>query len=85
MAKRVSASDAKNNFGGLLDDVDRRLRHLRVIHPLDVLDSRIQNLHLLLEKRNDAGIAQAQLAVQSVLWRTLELHQRYTRCAGRKS
>src|SRR3984957_6231588 len=36
---------------------------LRVIHPLDVLDSRIQNLHLLPEKRTDAGIAQARLAV----------------------
>ncbi len=38
---------------------------LRVIHPLDVLDSRIQNLHLLPEKRNDAGIAQARLAVSA--------------------
>jgi hypothetical protein len=37
--------------------------HLRVIHPIDVLDSRIQNLHLLLEKRTDAGIAQARLGV----------------------
>jgi hypothetical protein len=36
---------------------------LRVIHPIDVLDSRIQNLHLLAEKRNAAGIAQARLAV----------------------
>lgn len=36
---------------------------LRVIHPMDVLDSRIQNLHLLPEKRNDAGIAQARLAL----------------------
>ena len=36
---------------------------LRVIHPVDVLDSRIQNLHLLPEKRTDAGIAQALLAV----------------------
>jgi hypothetical protein len=36
---------------------------LRVIHPLDVLDSRIQNLHLVPEKRSAAGIAQAQLAV----------------------
>jgi hypothetical protein len=36
---------------------------LRVIHPIDVLDSRIQNLHLLPEKRTEAGIAQAQLAV----------------------
>jgi hypothetical protein len=37
--------------------------HLRVIHPIDVLDSRIQNLHLLPEKRTTAGIAQARLAV----------------------
>jgi hypothetical protein len=37
--------------------------HLRVIHPIDVLDSRIQNLHLLPEKRTEAGIAQARLAV----------------------
>ena len=36
---------------------------LRVIHPVDVLDSRIQNLHLLPGKRTDAGIAQARLAV----------------------
>jgi hypothetical protein len=36
---------------------------LRVIHPIDVLDSRIQNLHLLPEKRTQAGIAQAVLAV----------------------
>lgn len=40
--------------------------HLRVIHPIDVLDSRIQNLHLLSEKRTDAGIAQARLAVDVV-------------------
>src|SRR5262249_5054144 len=37
--------------------------HLRVIHPIDVLDSRIQNLHLLPEKRTNVGIAQARLAV----------------------
>lgn len=36
---------------------------LRVIHPIDVLDSRIQNLHLLPEKRTNAGIDQARLAV----------------------
>ena len=36
---------------------------LRVIHPVDVLDSRIQNLHLLPGKRNAAGIAQARLAL----------------------
>jgi hypothetical protein len=36
---------------------------LRVIHPIDVLDSRIQNLHLLPEKRTETGVAQAKLAV----------------------
>jgi hypothetical protein len=36
---------------------------LRLIHPIDVLDSRIQNLHLLPGKRTNAGIAQARLAV----------------------
>ncbi len=40
-----------------------KIGQLRVIHPIDVLDSRIQNLHLLPEKRTDAGIAQARLAV----------------------
>jgi hypothetical protein len=37
--------------------------HLRVIHPIDVLDSRIQNLSVLPEKRTAAGIAQGKLAV----------------------
>lgn len=48
---------------------------LRVIHPLDVLESRIQNLHLLPGKRSAAGIAQAQLAVdmvQAFIRRTVE-------------
>jgi hypothetical protein len=40
---------------------------LRVIHPIDVLDSRIQNLNLLAEKRNAAGIAQGWLAVDVAL------------------
>jgi hypothetical protein len=39
---------------------------MRVIHPIDVLDSRIQNLQLLAEKRNRAGVAQARLAIQVV-------------------
>jgi hypothetical protein len=43
-----------------------QIGHLRVIHPIDVLDSRIQNLHLLPDKRTDAGIAQARLAVDVV-------------------
>ncbi len=37
--------------------------HLRVMHPIDVLDSRIQNLHILPEKRTEAGVAQARLSV----------------------
>ena len=40
-----------------------KLGLVRVMHPVDVLDSRIQNLDLLPEKRNAAGIAQARLAV----------------------
>lgn len=36
---------------------------LRVMHPIDVLDSRIQNLLLIPGKRNEMGTAQAQLAV----------------------
>jgi hypothetical protein len=39
---------------------------LRVLHPVDVLDSRIQNLRLIPAKRNQAGLAQAQLAIDVV-------------------
>jgi hypothetical protein len=37
--------------------------HMRVVHPIDLLDSCIQNLHLLAEQRTEAGIAQGRLAV----------------------
>ena len=40
-----------------------QIGHLRVMHPIDILDSRIQNLHLLAEKRNPAGFAQAKLSI----------------------
>jgi hypothetical protein len=43
-----------------------RLGRIRVMHPVDVLDSRIQNLHLLPAKRNEAGFAQGGLAVAVV-------------------
>ena len=36
----------------------------RVLHPLDVLESRLQNLLLIPAKRHAAGIAQAHLAVR---------------------
>ena len=48
---------------------------LRVLHPLDVLESRLQNLRLIAGKRNVAGIAQAHLAVgivRSFLLRLIE-------------
>jgi hypothetical protein len=44
---------------------------LRVLHPLDVLESRLQNLLSLPEKRDQAGVAQANLAI-SVAGRFLE-------------
>jgi hypothetical protein len=42
------------------------LGRIRVMHPVDVLDSRIQNLHVLAAKRNAAGKAQARLAIAVV-------------------
>jgi hypothetical protein len=38
----------------------------RVLHPLDVLESRLQNLATLPDKRDRFGVAQADLAVQVV-------------------
>jgi hypothetical protein len=37
---------------------------LRVLHPLDVLESRLRNLEALSSKRNPIGVAQANLALQ---------------------
>lgn len=39
---------------------------LKVLHPLDVLESRLQNLLLIPGKRHAAGVAQAHLAVRVV-------------------
>ena len=39
---------------------------VRVLHPLDVLESRLQNLRQLPGKRNAVGVAQARLAVEVV-------------------
>ncbi|MCU0759751.1 MAG: hypothetical protein MUF07_11240 [Steroidobacteraceae bacterium] len=39
---------------------------ISVMHPVDVLDSRVQNLHLLSAKRTPAGFAQARLAISMV-------------------
>jgi hypothetical protein len=39
---------------------------VRVLHPLDVLESRLQNLRQLPGKRNEVGVAQARLAVEVV-------------------
>lgn len=68
----VKQVDFLSGVAGLTTkDVDRRAAEMevpgigvvRVMHPIDVLDSRIQNLHLLPEKRTAAGIAQAKLSV----------------------
>ena len=40
-----------------------QIGRLRVMHPIDVLDSRIQNLALIPAKQTPAGVAQAILAV----------------------
>ena len=39
---------------------------VRILHPLDVLESRLQNLRLLPSKRDQIAVAQARLAVQVV-------------------
>jgi hypothetical protein len=39
---------------------------IRILHPLDVLDSRLRNLQTLPSKQNPVGVAQAQLAIQVV-------------------
>ncbi len=38
----------------------------RVMHPVDCLESRISNLHLLPAKRNEIGVAQARLSIDIV-------------------
>lgn len=40
-----------------------QIGRLRVMHPIDVLDSRIQNLALIPSKRTAAGVSQARLAI----------------------
>jgi hypothetical protein len=68
----VKQVDFLSGVAGLnTQDLERRaaeveipeIGRLRVIHPIDVLESRIQNLHLLAEKRNKTGVAQALLAI----------------------
>jgi hypothetical protein len=39
---------------------------IHLLHPLDVLESRLRNLYSLPSKRNDIGVAQARLAVSVV-------------------
>ena len=40
-----------------------QIGRLRVMHPIDVLDSRVQNLDLIPSKRTPAGVSQAKLAI----------------------
>jgi hypothetical protein len=39
---------------------------IRILHPLDVLESRLRNLQTLPSKQNSVGVAQARLAIQVV-------------------
>jgi hypothetical protein len=39
---------------------------IRILHPLDVLESRLRNLQTLPSKQNPVGVAQARLAIQVV-------------------
>ena len=43
---------------------DEQNNHFQVMHPLDVLWSRMINLHTILEKQNEQGIEQAKLSCQ---------------------
>jgi len=47
-----------------VDVEDVQGRHMRVMHPLDVLISRNINLHLLAEKQTEAGHQQLNLAIE---------------------
>ncbi len=48
-------------------------KRLRIMHPLDVLESRLKNLALLAVKRNAQGIEQARLAIEVVRRYLLEM------------
>jgi hypothetical protein len=69
---RTTAGGIKQiDFLGATEAVQRRAvtltlasgTDLRVLHPLDVLESRLQNLLLIPAKRHAGGIAQAHLAI----------------------
>lgn len=48
-------------------------KRLRILHPLDVLESRLKNLALLAVKRNAQGIEQGRLAIEMVRRYLLEM------------
>ena len=80
LSKRIEGEGVKQidflgNIVGLDSDRVRRRAatlhladgaQLKVLHPLDVLESRLKNLAALPSKRNRQGIAQAQLAIEIV-------------------
>lgn len=59
----VAGLDTQNLERRAVDVEVPEIGRVRVIHPIDVLESRIQNLHLVAEKRTKTGVAQALLAV----------------------
>jgi hypothetical protein len=62
LASVAGLATAKVVRGALEMEVPE-IGRLRVMNPIDVLDSRIQNLALIPAKRTPAGVAQAKLAI----------------------
>jgi len=87
----VKQVDFLTSVAGLVTrDVIRRslemevpdIGRLRVMHPIDVLDSRIQNLALIPAKQTPAGVAQAKLAIDVArAFIRAEIHERGERKA----
>lgn len=59
----VAGLATKNVVRRALEMEVPQIGRLRVMHPIDVLESRIQNLALIPEKRTKAGVSQASLAI----------------------
>lgn len=59
----VAGLTTRDVVGRALEMDVPEIGRLRVMHPVDVLDSRIQNLDLIPSKRTPTGVSQAQLAL----------------------
>jgi hypothetical protein len=61
--KSIAGLDTASIEARAVDLVLANGAHIRVLHPLDVLESRLRNFDLLPSKQNSVGRAQMQLAV----------------------